>query len=57
MSSKSQSARNLNVPNVLMKVPNVLKVPKSSNLNVPNIPNVLKVLIFEDIGDIGHIQI
>ena len=45
MSSESQSARNLNVPNVLMNVPNVLKVPKCSNLNVPNIPNVLKVPI------------
>ena len=35
-----------NVPNVLMNVPNMLKVPKCSNLNVPNLSNVLKVSIW-----------
>ena len=38
MSSESQSAQNLNVPNVLMNVPNVLKVLKSECAQYPQCP-------------------
>ena len=43
MCSESQCGQNLNVPNVLMNVPNVLKVLISLKLNVPNVSNVLRV--------------